>query len=118
VTPAARRASDAFARAAHAVDGDGMVIAFGAHDDAPIGAASMTFRGTVATLGGMSTVPEHRRRGVQAALVDHRLRVAAGRDCTLAAATAASGGDSERNLIRLGFTPRFVIETWQLPSST
>ena len=36
------------------------------------------------------------------------------RGCTLAAATAVTGGASERNLVRHGFEPRFVIETWSL----
>ena len=67
-TAEARRAADAFAVAAHAIDGDGMVIAFDAGDGRPLGCASLTVRDGLATLGGMSTLPAERGRGVQAAL--------------------------------------------------
>jgi GNAT superfamily N-acetyltransferase len=60
----------------------------------------------------MSTIPAARRRGVQAALVRHRLARAATLGCELAAATAAVGSASERNLVRLGFEAQFAVETW------
>lgn len=41
-TADARRAADAFARAAHTVDGDGMIIALDADDGRPLGSASLT----------------------------------------------------------------------------
>lgn len=112
VTPQARRACDAYTRAAHAIDGDGMVIAHDASDGRPLGCASLTVRDTIATLGGMSTIPAERGRGVQAALIHHRLGVARARGCTLAASSAVTGGASQRNLIRHGFVPLFVIGTW------
>jgi GNAT superfamily N-acetyltransferase len=110
----ARQAADAFARVAYVVDGDGMVIAYDTADGEPVGCASTTIRNGVATVGGMSTVPAQRRRGVQAALLAFRLRHASERGCTLAASTAATGGASERNLIRHGFIGRFVVETHRL----
>ncbi|MEL6893305.1 MAG: GNAT family N-acetyltransferase, partial [Actinomycetota bacterium] len=79
----ARRVSDAFTVAAHAVDGEGMVIAFDRASGEPIGCASVTINRGVATLGGMSTVPEHRGRGVQAALIRHRVDVAVATACDL-----------------------------------
>lgn len=111
-TPDARRASDAFVRAAHAIDGDGMVIAHDATDGRPLGCASLTRRDGVATLGGMSTIPAERRRGVQAALVRHRIEVAIESGCDLIASSAASGGASQRNLQRLGFVPQATISTY------
>jgi GNAT superfamily N-acetyltransferase len=57
----------------------------------------------VAWLGGAATIPKHRQRGVQAALVAHRLRLAAQLGCGLAAVTALSNGPSARNIVRLGF---------------
>jgi GNAT superfamily N-acetyltransferase len=111
VEPEARRASDAFAAAAHVTDGAGMVVAFDAGDGRPLGCASTTVHDGVATLGGMSTAPSERRRGVQASLVRHRIGFAAENGCDLAAATAVTGGPSARNLERHGFVPRFRIET-------
>ena len=111
-TRAARTASDAFTRAAHVVDGEGMVLAFDRSGGRPVGCASTTLRDGIATLGGMSTIPTERRRGVQAALVRHRLARAAELGCELAASTASTGGASERNLMRLGFEAHFAVETW------
>lgn len=112
---AARRVSDAFAAAANALDGEHMIIAFDRSDGRPIGCASMTVRDQVAMLGGMSTVPAERRRGVQAALLRHRLAEARRLGCDLAMTTAVSGGPSARNLQRHGFVRRFTIERFTWP---
>lgn len=111
----ARRASDAFAAAAHAVDQEGMVLAIDGTDGRVLGCASTTIRDGLATLGAMSTVPGERRRGVHAALIGHRLDHARRMGCELAAATAMAGGASQRNLERNGFTSRFAIATYELP---
>jgi GNAT superfamily N-acetyltransferase len=115
VTPESRRASDAFVRAAQVIDGDGMVIAHDAADGRPLGCASLTRRDGVATLGGMSTIPAERRRGVQAALVRHRIEVALDSGCDLITTSTAVGGASERNVGRLGFEPVLTITTWGRP---
>lgn len=104
---AARRASDAFAAAAAVIDGDGFVLA--RDGDRPIGCASLNVTAGVATLRGMSTVPAERRRGVQAALIHHRLQLAHAAGCDVATTTVRPGGDSERNLRRHGFEPWFTI---------
>ncbi len=109
--PAARRASDAFAAAAAIVDRDGFVLARDAGDGRPIGCATMSIRSGIATLGGMSTLPSERRRGVQTALVDHRLGRAREAGCAIATSTTVRGGASERNLRRLGFEPWFDVTT-------
>jgi GNAT superfamily N-acetyltransferase len=111
-TPERRRAADVFAAAAHVVDGDGMVLAFDASDGRPLGCASMTVRDEVATLGGMSTIPAERGRGVQAALILHRLARAKAAGCTIATSTAVVGGASERNVQRFGFRPTHVKQQW------
>jgi GNAT superfamily N-acetyltransferase len=111
-TESARRAADAFAAAAHIVDGDGMVIAIDASDGRPLGCASLTLRDEIASLGGMSTIPAERGRGVQAALILHRLGRAKAAGCTNATSTAVVGGASERNIQRFGFRPVHVKQTW------
>ena len=102
-TPSARRAADAFARAAFEVDGDGMVLAVDHSDGRPLGCASLTIHEEVATLGGMSTIPAERGRGVQAALILHRLGLARDAGCSIATTTTVVGGASERNVMRFGF---------------
>ena len=109
----ARWASDAFAAAAHALDNEHMVIALDADDGRPLGAASMTVNEGLAMLGGMSTIPAERKRGVQTALIRHRLIEAQRLGCDLALATAASGSASERNLKRRGFSLKTVIQRFE-----
>jgi GNAT superfamily N-acetyltransferase len=111
-TESARRPADAFASAAAAVDGDGMLIAIDKADGRPLGVASMTICEEVATLGGMSTIPAERGRGVQAALILHRLGLAKAEGCTIATSTTVVGGASERNVQRFGFEPTHVKQTW------
>jgi hypothetical protein len=111
-TAAARRAADAFARAAHAVDGEQMVIAYDVRHGRPLGCASMSLRDGVATLGGMSTIPAERGRGVQGALILHRLELARSAECDLATTATVMGGASERNVQRYGFELAYVRRTF------
>ncbi len=111
-TPEQRRVSDAFARAAAVVDGEHFVVVRSVTDRRPVATASLTIRDRIATLGGMSTLPAERGRGVQSALIVHRLRTAAAAGCDWATSTAAPGGTSERNLLRHGFEPAGTISTW------
>ena len=118
-TAAARKASDAFARVAAVVDGDHLVVVRDSRDGRPVGCASMTVNDRIATLGGMSTLPAERRRGVQAALIVHRLRTAAALGCELATSSAEPESNSERNLVRHGFERRFLVETYvRQPTAT
>ena len=111
-SPDARRASDAFAAAAHALDHEHMAIAYDAADQRTLGCASMTVNDGVAMCGGMSTLPTERRRGVQAALLRYRLGLAADLACDIAVTTAASGSASERNLRRHGFAGDTTIRRY------
>lgn len=108
----ARRASDVFAGVAATVDGEGLVLATDASDGRPLGCGSVTFRAGVATLGGMSTVPAERGRGVQAALIRYRLAYARSLGCEIITSSAETGGASERNLVRHGFEPWFTVTTY------
>lgn len=107
-----RRASDVFARVAAIVDGERFTLVRHAGSGRPLGCASLTIREGVATLGGMSTLPDARGQGVQTTLIRHRLRIAAASGCDLATSSAAPRGVSERNLLRHGFERTFTIEHW------
>lgn len=111
-TAEARRASDVFARVAALVDGERFTLVRHAGSGRPLGCASLTIRDGVATLGGMSTVPDSRGQGVQTTLIRHRLRIAAASGCDLATSVAVPDGASERNLLRHGFERTFTIEHW------
>jgi GNAT superfamily N-acetyltransferase len=69
----------------------------------PAGCGTLQTAGGIGWVGGAATLPEFRRRGVQAALLGHRLRLADELGCDLVAATALPYGQSARNLVHLGF---------------
>lgn len=74
----------------------------------PVGASSVLVHDLpggvrVASLGGTTTLAAHRRRGVQLALLRHRLTLAAAAGCDLAVVTADPGSSSGRNARRAGF---------------
>jgi GNAT superfamily N-acetyltransferase len=74
-------------------------------DREPAGSASafaVPERGVVG-LFGAGTLPGFRRRGVQAALLERRLRDAATSGCELAMVTTLPGSGSHRNVARSGF---------------
>jgi GNAT superfamily N-acetyltransferase len=72
-------------------------------DGKPVGAASVMVLRATAVLGGAATLPAFRRQGVQRALIEARLAVAARAGCTLAIVTADPGSSSGRNAERTGF---------------
>jgi len=55
-------------------------------------------------LAGAATLPSHRRRGVQSALLRARLIDAARQGCDLAVVTTEPGSKSQQNVQRAGFT--------------
>ena len=57
----------------------------------------------VAQLVGAATAPQHRRRGVQTALLAKRLADAAAAGCDIAVVTTAPGSKSQQNVQRQGF---------------
>src|SRR5690606_13940741 len=62
----------------------------------------------IAQLCGAATLPEHRRRGVQAALLAVRLSAAAAAGCDLAVVTTQPGSTSQQNVERCGFRLAYV----------
>ena len=57
----------------------------------------------IASLGGASTLPEFRNRGIQTALLRERLAFAARAGCEIAMVTTMPGTISQRNVERQGF---------------
>jgi GNAT superfamily N-acetyltransferase len=67
------------------------------------GAASLRLADGVAQLTGAATVPAHRRRGVQSALLSARLADAAAAGSDIAVITTQPGSKSQQNAQRQGF---------------
>ncbi len=71
--------------------------------DIVAGGGSMRLGDGIAQLCGAATLPEHRRRGVQSALLAARLLDAARAGCDLAVVTTQPGSKSQENVQRAGF---------------
>ena len=80
-----------------------VVAVIAAIDGQSVGSASVMILGTTAVLGGATTLPAFRRRGVQRALIEARLSLASRTGCELAIITADPASSSGRNAERSGF---------------
>ena len=76
---------------------------FAFRDGVVAGAGSMRLSEGVAQLTGAATLPAHRRRGVQTALLSTRLADAVRAGCDIAVVTTAPGSKSQQNVQRRGF---------------
>jgi GNAT superfamily N-acetyltransferase len=72
-------------------------------DGQPGAAGALCIHNGVALCGGSATIPEMRRRGLQAALIEERLRYGFDHGCDLAVMVVDAGSDSQRNAERKGF---------------
>lgn len=72
--------------------------------DAIAGGGGLRLAGGVAELSGASTLPDHRRHGVQTALLHHRLAEAVRAGCDIAVVTTEPGSKSQQNVQRQGFS--------------
>lgn len=85
-------------------------------DGQPGAAAALVIHDGVALLAGAATVPELRRRGLQGALLDARLRYAHERGCDLGMMVAEAGSNSQRNAERQGFRVAYTRIKWRSQS--
>jgi len=87
-------------------------------DGAPGAAGALVLHEGVALFGGAATIPEMRRRGLQAALLEARMRHALEQGCDLAMMVAEAGSNSQRNAERLGFRVAYTRIKWKLGRPT
>jgi GNAT superfamily N-acetyltransferase len=86
------------------------------YDGKPGAAGVLCIHDGVALFGGSATVPELRRRGLQAALLHQRMCYAFDHGCDLAMMVAQPGSDSQRNAERNGFRIAYTRTKWRLCS--
>jgi GNAT superfamily N-acetyltransferase len=72
-------------------------------DGEPAGGASMRAADGICQLCGAATLPEHRRHGVQSAMLARRLDDATRAGCEVAVVITLPGSKSQQNVQRLGF---------------
>ena len=83
-------------------------------DDQPGAAGVLCMHDGVALFAGSATIPELRRRGLQAALLEARMRYAFDQGCNLAMMVAEAGSNSQRNAERKGFRVAYTRTKWRL----
>jgi GNAT superfamily N-acetyltransferase len=92
-------------------------VSFLAEIDGQPGAAGvLCMHEGVASFGGAATIPELRRRGLQAALMAVRMRYAFEHGCDLAMMVAEAGSGSQHNAERQGFRIAYTRTKWRLPA--
>jgi GNAT superfamily N-acetyltransferase len=82
-------------------------------DGTPAAAGALFLHHGVALFAGAATVPEHRRRGLQGALLEARLHHARELGCDLAMMVTEPGSNSQRNSQRQGFQIAYTRTKWQ-----
>jgi hypothetical protein len=83
-------------------------------DGQPGAAGALCIHNGVAVFAGAATIPEMRRRGLQAALLQERMRYAFEHGCDLAMMVAEAGSNSQRNAERKGFRVAYTRIKWCL----
>src|SRR5574340_286910 len=84
-------------------------------DGVPGAAGALCIHDGVALFAGSATIPELRRRGLQAALLEKRMRYAFEHGCDLAMMVAEAGSNSQRNAERKAFRIAYTRTKWRLP---
>jgi len=79
----------------------------------PGAAGGLCVHDGVALFAGAATVPEMRRKGLQAALLETRMRYAHEHGCDLAMMVAEAGSESQRNAERQGFRVAYTRVKWK-----
>jgi GNAT superfamily N-acetyltransferase len=85
--------------------------------DEPAGGGGMYIHGGVAEFGGASTRPAYRKRGVQTALLQHRMDAAYTLGCDMAMVMTTPGTVSQRNVQRAGFDVAYTKATLTRPTA-
>lgn len=101
IKDADRAISDEFALARYQAPDAPILLAY--VDGKVAGCGSIEVINGVGWVGGAATDPSFRGRGVQAALLQRRIEIAAEHGCDVVASTALPVGASARNLFRHGF---------------
>ena len=83
-------------------------------DGQPGATGSLLLHEGVALFAGAATVPEMRKRGLQSALLEERMRYAHDHGCDLAMMVAEAGSNSQRNAERQGFRVAYTRLKWRL----
>ena len=94
------------------IDQEGWSLFLGRLDGTPAAAAVLYLREGFGYLADATTDPKFRGRGLQTALLAHRLRHAGEQGASYVSSGAAFLSSSHRNMVRAGMTLQFVRALW------
>jgi len=77
-------------------------------------AAALQVHGGVGYLASASTLPAHRNKGCQSALIRRRIRDAVAEGVDLVSGLAILGSTSQQNMERAGLRPACTMTTWRI----
>jgi hypothetical protein len=97
---------------------EGSACFLGELEGTPAAAGSLVICEGVALFSGAATIPQMRRRGLQAALLRERMRYAAARGCDLAMMVTEPGSTSQKNAERQGFRIAYTRTKWRRARQT
>jgi len=83
-------------------------------DGQPAAAAVLQVHGGVGYLASASTLPAHRNKGCQSALIRRRILDAVADGVDLVSGMAIIGSTSQQNMERAGLRPACTVTTWRL----
>ncbi|GAA3431131.1 GNAT family N-acetyltransferase [Kutzneria kofuensis] len=95
--------ADALANALRDMDAAGTRRYLALIDGVPVGSGALRIAEGIAYFAGTATTVQHRRRGVQTALIATRLAEAKAAGCDIATVTTGPGTKSQQNVQRRGF---------------
>ena len=91
---------------------EGSACFLGLVDGIPAAAGALSIHDGVALFAGASTIPEHRRKGLQLALLETRMAYAREQGCDLAMMVTEPGSNSQRNAQRQRFRIAYTRTKW------
>lgn len=104
-------------RLAHEFGGEGWQLFLSADDGEDVAAAALFVAGEVAVMGQAATLPEHRGRGHQKALIEARLRASVEAGATIAISLPEMRGPSQFATQANGFALAYHQSLWVPPAT-
>jgi hypothetical protein len=82
------------------------------YENEPVGIGTLFIKGRTATLAAAATLPNIRNKGIQSALIKHRIYQASLQKCDLIVGQAQFGSVSQNNMERAGLNIAYTKAIW------
>lgn len=93
-------------------DIEGWTFYLATYENVPAGIGVLFIKDDIATLAAAATITSLRNRGIQSALINHRINEAIDKDCSLIVGQAKYGFVSQNNMERAGLQVAYTKAIW------